>query len=73
MANRYNPDTVGDPNGDWEKAKFSDLNQGELFWLNTERSDNNHAHRKISETEAMNIFLQEYVEFNRHQAVFYKM
>ena len=73
MPNRYNPEEVGDPMGDWEKAKFSDLNQGELFWLNTEKSDNNHAHRKINETEALNVKLQKVMNFNRHANIFYKM
>ena len=70
---RYNPPQVGDAKSDYETAKFSDLPTGELFWLNTIKSDDNHAHRKLSDTEALNIFLQEYVEFNRHQDVFYTM
>jgi len=72
-TNRYNPEEVGDQMGDWEKAKFSDLNNGELFWLNTEKSDNNHAYRKTNETEAFNVKLQQPMTFNRHQNVFYKM
>ena len=66
-----NPGQVGDDG--YEVAKFADLNQGELFWLNTERSDDNHAHRKISETEALNVKLQEVMKFHRHKDVFYKM
>ena len=70
-TNRYNPEEVGSDG--WEKAKFSELNKGELFWLNTDRSDANHAHRKMSETEALNVKLQSMVQFNRHANVFYKM
>ena len=68
---KYNPPQVGD--NEYETAKFSDLNQGELFWLNTQKSDENHAHRKISETEALNVKLQTVITFNRHKKVFYKM
>ena len=68
---RYDPPGIRDL--DYEQTIFDELNQGELFWLNTERSDDNHAHRKISETEALNVKLQEVMKFNRHQNVFYKM
>tara|TARA_Y100000310_G_scaffold105100_1_gene103473 strand:- start:468 stop:680 length:213 start_codon:yes stop_codon:yes gene_type:complete len=66
-----NPGKVGDDS--YETAKFSDLNTGELFWLNTDRSDDNHAHRKLDDYEALNIKLQQVSKFNRHQNVFYKM
>ena len=66
-----NPGQVGEDG--YELAKFSDLNQGELFWLNTEKSDNNHAYRKISDTEALNVKLRTTSVFNRHYQVFYKM
>ena len=68
---RYNPPGTAQP--DFEEYNFEDLEQGELFWLNTEKSDNNHAHRKLSDTEALNVKAQEYVQFGRHANVFYKM
>ena len=71
MIETTNPGRVGEDG--YEKAKFADLPNGELFWLNKEKSDNNHAHRKISDTEALNIKLQEVVNFNRHHSVFFKM
>ena len=57
----------------YEEAKFSDLNQGELFWLNMERSDNNHAFRKVNEEEGFNVKLQITYPFHRHDRVYYKM
>ena len=66
-----NPGNVGDEG--YEKAKFSDLNTGELFWLHTAKGDDNHAFRKISDTEAFNTKIREYVSFDRHKNVFYKM
>ena len=66
-----NPGRVGEDG--YETAKFAYLPKGELFWLNTEKSDANHAHRKLNEEEALNIKLQETMTFNRHQNVFYKM
>ena len=66
-----NPGDVSDDG--YEEAKFSDLNIGELFWLNKERSDDNHAYRKVSETEAFNVKLRTTTVVNRHYAVFYKM
>ena len=66
-----NPGMVGDDG--YVDARFADLNIGELFWLNKIRSDNNHAHRKTSEIEAVNIKLQKVVKFHRHKDVFYKM
>ena len=71
MIETTNPGMVGDDG--YVDARFADLNIGELFWLNKKKSDSNHAHRKISETEALNIKLQEVIKFSRHQAVFYKM
>ena len=66
-----NPGNVGDAG--YEIAKFADLNTGELFWLRTEKSDDIHAHRKLSDDEALNIKLQQVIKFTRHQNVFYKM
>ena len=71
MIETTNPGMVGDDG--YVDARFADLNIGELFWLNKTRSDDNHAHRKTSETEALNIKLQKVVTFNRHKEVFYKM
>ena len=66
-----NPGSVRDD--EYEVAKFADLNVGELFWLNTQRSDDNHAHRKVNDEEAFNVKLQRTMSFNRHQQVYYKM
>ena len=71
MMETTSPGMVGEDG--YVDAKFSDLNVGELFWLNKEKSDDNHAHRKLDDVEALNIKLQEVIKFSRHQAVFYKM
>ena len=56
---RYNPPgTKGD---DWEKEKFSDINNGTLFWLNTtpqwdDRANGyvNEAYSKLDDKQALN-------------------
>ena len=49
---RYNPQGVSED--DWEPAKYADLSEGAIFWLNTERNDSNEAYRKLDEGSCMN-------------------
>ena len=49
---RYNPKGVTSP--DFEYFKFSEVPTGELVWFSDNPNSNlNHAHRKLTETTAM--------------------
>ena len=43
---RYNPKGVSDE--DWESHKYYDMPDGEIFYLEANRNENNHAYRKHS-------------------------
>jgi len=67
---RYNPPGVRDGDG-WESGTFDSLNTGELFWLNENKNEDNHAYRKISETEAFNTKTGETLPVVKRNAVVY--
>ena len=68
---RYNPPKLGE--NDYESTSFSELNVGELLWLNTSRGDGNHAYRKLNEGQALKNKTQKTHNFNRTTKVYYKM
>ena len=68
---RYNPPGTTSP--DFESVKFSEINTGELFWLEENKDSSNHAYRKTSETNALNTKLQEVRTFTRNDDVFFKI
>ena len=41
---RYNPQGINEE--DWETHKYFDLPDGEIFFMETTRNENNHAYRK---------------------------
>ena len=67
----YNPPQVGGEQ-DWEQERYDALNNGEIFWLSTDRLDTNHALRKLDDGQAMDTKTQRVVDMNRNQQVFYK-
>ena len=67
---RYNP--PGNLSQDFEKFKFGDLENNELFWQ-TNKPGNNIPWRKISQTQGMNIKAQTNHNFNPNTAVWQKV
>lgn len=53
---RYNP--PGAMHDDYETHKYTDLPDGEIFYLEDVRSLNNHAYRKVNDKEAINTKMQ---------------
>tara|TARA_B100000287_G_scaffold409550_1_gene437016 strand:- start:341 stop:574 length:234 start_codon:yes stop_codon:yes gene_type:complete len=68
---RYNPPSNLEE--EWELIQFSELNIGELIWMNNVRSDDNAAYRKINEGQAMNTKTRETKTFGRNDKVYYRM
>ena len=68
---RYNPPSNLDE--DYEQINFGELNVGELIWLKTDKTDANHAHRKINEGQAMDTKTRETYNFDRNSKVYYKI
>ena len=68
---RYNPQGVNDE--DWESHKYEDLTDGEIFFLNNTRSEDNHAYRKISDKEALNTKMQTYHDVLSNMEVYTKL
>ena len=51
---RYNP--PGTSNPDWDERYFSDVDVGEVIWMNTNpNQDENCAHRKLDESTVGNL------------------
>ena len=67
---RYNP--PGTSANDFNTEKFSDIPEHDLFWLNTNRT-NNQVYRKTTSTHAMNLKTRELVPFERMVKVFQKI
>ena len=64
---RYNPPAVG--NDDFDQMKFSDIDEGDLFWLNASR-DNNPPYRKFDNNEGGNIKTRLIESFDPNQVVY---
>ena len=69
---RYNAPNVRSV--DFEETYWSDLEIDDLFWL---RNDNingnvNNCHRKINDTESMNLITREIVKISGNQRVYTK-
>lgn len=68
---RYNPQ--GLMAEDWESHKYFDLPNGEIFFMESTRGENNHAYRKRSDKEAFNTKMQTYHEVLSNMDVFTKL
>ena len=71
VEDRYNPPSVSQT--DFERTMFGDVEERELFWLNTSINDNNHAYRKMNGNQALNTKTQEWTDFSPRTEVFYKI
>ena len=68
----YNPPSTN--TNDWDSTTFSDIDTSDLFWL---RNDNingniNNCHRKINDTESMNLITREIVTISGNKRVYLK-
>tara|TARA_R100001443_G_scaffold85087_1_gene91742 strand:- start:1852 stop:2082 length:231 start_codon:yes stop_codon:yes gene_type:complete len=68
---RYNPGAVSAE--DWETHKYQDLPDGEIFYLEANRTEGNHAYRKRSDKEALNTKMQTYHEVLSNITVYTKI
>ena len=53
VNDRYNPPGVSQGSNDFEQTIFSDVEDGDLFWLKN-RGEDNPPYRKVSDSEAGN-------------------
>ena len=67
---RYNPPS--NLSDDFNEYKFDDILEHDLFWLNTNRT-NNQVYRKINESQAMNLKTRETISFGKIETVFQKI
>jgi hypothetical protein len=69
----YNP--PGTNSADWETFKFDDLEDMDLFWLNSDTRNGaiNIAHRKLSVNTAMNLQTRETLTFDKTFIVYQKI
>ena len=59
---------------DWEQNTFGDINIGDLFWLNQNRtSETNPSFRKLDENQAMNLISREVRGFQDTDKIFQKI
>tara|TARA_R100001082_G_C4254322_1_gene112824 strand:- start:107 stop:337 length:231 start_codon:yes stop_codon:yes gene_type:complete len=68
---RYNPQ--GTTEEDWEMHKYQDMPDGEIFFMEMNRNENNHAYRKVSNTEALNTKMQTVHEVLSNMDVYTKL
>ena len=68
---RYNPQGVMAE--DWETHKYFDLPDGEIFYMEANRNENNHAYRKTSDKEALNTKMQSIHEVLSNMTVYTKV
>ena len=71
IQDRYNP--PGTSAQDWDKNRFGEITNGELFWLKPELDKYNHAFRKIDDTQAQDTRTQEIHKVARNRWVFQKI
>ena len=72
VGDSYNP--PGTSSSDFESMKFNDIDVDELFWLNENpNGDLNNVHRKISETESMNLRTREIDEVSSNIVIYQKI
>ena len=57
---------------DFDSMYFEDVEVGDLLWRMNINSENNNCYRKLSDTTAMNLKLQQEAVFNRKATIFQK-
>tara|TARA_Y100000593_G_scaffold34806_1_gene68311 strand:- start:1746 stop:1979 length:234 start_codon:yes stop_codon:yes gene_type:complete len=65
--------TPGIGENDWDKWKFSEIPVDDLFWFQDNNSDSNVPHRKMSETEGMNLRTRINVNIDPNEKVFMRI
>ena len=77
MSNNLPQDMYDPPSSsalDFEEYRFSDIPTEELFWLNKNSNSNqNHAHRKISDFEGMDTKTRLISQFEKSLRVYQKI
>ena len=65
---RYNPPGIGQ--NDFEQVRFDEIEDEDLFWLNTSVGENNPPHRKINDNQGYNTKTGIVADFDRMQIVY---
>ena len=68
---RYNPPGIGQ--NDFEQVRFDEIEDEDLFWLNTDVGNNNPPHRKINDGQGYNIKTGIVQNFDRMVFVYQRM
>ena len=68
VDDRYNP--PGSGQNDFDEVMFEEVEDEDLFWLNTSNGDNNPPYRKINENQGHNTRDGIVRDFERRQIVF---
>ena len=68
VEDRYNPPGIGQ--NDFDEILFEEIEDEDLFWLNTTNGDNNPPFRKINTKQGHNTRTGIVKDFERRQIVF---
>jgi len=68
VNDRYNPPGIG--SNDFDEIKFDEIEDEDLFWLNTSTGMNNPPYRKMNATQGHNTKTGIVSDFGRRQVVF---
>ena len=69
VNDRYNPPGVSQGSNDFEQTIFSDVEDGDLFWLKNTKTDNP-PYRKVNQSEAGNTRTRVLESFQSNLRVF---
>ena len=68
VDDRYNPPGIG--SNDFDEVMFEEVEDEDLFWLNTSNGDNNPPYRKINDGQGYNTRTGIVGNFERRQIIF---
>ena len=70
VNDRYNPPSIDQM--DFQSAKFDDLEINDLFWLEDNLNNSNHAYRKLNENQSLNTITRHVIEGNFNRNTLYQ-
>ena len=68
---RYDPPPI--THTDFDTSKFSEIENDELFWLNNQGTDNNHAFRKINDNQGLNTITRQTHNISNRTKIYQKI
>jgi len=64
----YDPPGIG--KNDFDKFRFDDIDDDDIFWLNNQNGNNNPSYRKINDKQGYNIKTGIVEDFDRMQEIY---